>query len=324
MKALKILVVITALVVVVGVVSDAWAGCAPARLFRSQGKPNNTANINFDPTGTDASGNQIGRLWDSDDANNSNNFTPGQCPAANFWILNTNGTYKIDAYHGSAECNPTGCPADNMTVVVEDYAAGGPPGINSTAFYLAFMVLETPANDRWWDYGLIDGLPTGTTLAMVEFPSVDITGSSRTDANIQVNYNNTPQETNVHTWAESTEYPTNRVISEWQLVKATGLGDPGRARSNGWVTIQTTPYDPLGPAAQFLVPCSDTNTDEYIAIGIGFNGGAAGVIDSALVGPATQLECDPNLAQPDHPVNVDRKPSATQIESKTGRSGGRR
>ena len=79
MKALKLLVLITALVVITGVISDAWAGCSPARLFRSQGKPNNTNNVKFNQVDVPASGsgtwNQgaaIGRLWDSDDANNSN------------------------------------------------------------------------------------------------------------------------------------------------------------------------------------------------------------------------------------------------------------
>ena len=58
-------------------------------------------------------------------------------------------------------------------------------------------------------------------------------------------------------------------------------------------------------------------------MGMGFNGGAFGVIDSALVGEAVQVECDPILADPEHPVEFE-KPGAVEIETKPGRSGGRR
>ena len=92
----------------------------------------------------------------------------------------------------------------------------------------------------------------------------------------------------------------------------------------GWVTLQATPYVPGGAPDSFVVPCTSTATDEFVALGIGFNGGVAGSIDSALVGRAIPLECDPNLAQPDGPVDVGSKPAATDLNSKPGRSGGRR
>ena len=331
MKAFKYLVVIVALIVVGGMVADSWAQCNPGRLFRSSGKLG--GNIDFDVTGCDNNGNQIGYFWDSDDANNSNSgFGPdfgSRCPITDWWKERSAPNRAIDGVQGAGLCIGAGmgCPASKLSIVVEDYAEGGPPGVDGGACYAAFMVDETPASGRWWDYGALDGLPNNSIIPMLQFPEAIITGSSREGTTIAINYNNLDQSGNVHStdWAGGGGvYPTGEVVSEWQLVKATGTADPGRLRSQGWVTINRTPYVPGGAPASFVVPCASTATDEYLAIGIGFNGGAFGVIDSALVGRAIPLECDPNLAQPDGPVEFSTKPAATQIESKPVRSGGRR
>ena len=332
MKAMKYLVVIAALVLIGGMVADSWAQCSPGRLFRSSGKLGN--NVDFDIAGTDNNGNQIGYFWDSDDANNSNSgFAPdygARCPIELWWTERVAGsnTKRIDGVQGGTGCAGAGmgCPASKMTIVVEDYAAGGPPGVGQTAYYAAYMVDETPASGRWYDYGALDGSPNNTIIPILPFPDAVITGSSRQGASIQVNYNNLDQTNMVHTtdWTGGGLFPTEAVISEWQLVKATGTADPGRLRADGWVTIQTTPYVPGGTPNTFVVPCASTATDEYLAIGIGFNGGAFGVIDSALVGAAIPLECDPNVAQPDNPVDLNKKSGPTQIDSTPRRSGGRR
>jgi hypothetical protein len=340
MKALKILVVLTAIVVIAGLTADVWAAnCIPGRQFRSLGKPTtdtNNVRIGVDGSGADNTTHMIGRIWDSDDANNANTGLTDLngdgtgfgtfCPVLNFYQVAGTADRKIDEFMGSTTCIGNGCPALNMTVLVEDYAAGGPPGVGQTAYYTAWMVKETPGavSGRWYDFGLVDGVSGVTTIPLLAFPDVAITGSSRAGANVSINYNNLDQTNMVHTWNINQVYPTNAVIKEWQLVKATGSADPGRLRSLGWVTIQSTPYVPGGAPASFVVPCSSTVTDEFVAIGIGFNGGTAGTIDSALVGRAIPLECDPNIAQPDLPVNVDRKPSATQLDGNSGRSGGRR
>ena len=188
------------------------------------------------------------------------------------------------------------------------------------------MVASTPAAGRVYDYGALDGLPNNSIIPMLQFPDVVISTSSRAGANINIQYNNLDQSNMVHTtdWAGGGGvFPTTAVIAEWQLVKATGNADPGRARSLGWVTIKTTPYTPGGAPDTMLVPCSSTATDEWLAIGIGFNAGVANPpIDSALVGRAIPLECDPTLAQPEGPVDIQRKPAAQELQPR--RTGGRR
>ena len=216
-----------------------------------------------------------------------------------------------------------------MTVVVEDYAEAGPPGIGHTAYYIGWMVDEVPAETRWWDYARVDGLTVNLAFPMLTFPDLVITGSSRIGSTVvQITYNNQDQAAQNHTWNNDggAVFPVSDVVEEWQLVKFTGLTDPGRRRGLGWTVLQTTPYVPGGTiGTSFNVPCSNAVDDEWVAIGIGFNGGSDGVVDSALVGRAIALECDPNLAQPeDVPLHEQRKTGTQELQPNPGRSGGRR
>ena len=114
-------------------------------------------------------------------------------------------------------------------------------------------------------------------------------------------------------------------ISEWQLVLFTGNSDPGRLRSAGWNTVQTVPYTPGGMSVEFTIPCLDPVLDDWLAIGIGFNGGAYGVIDSALVGPAIEAECQNILADPQFEFEeVEPRPRPSELYGTPGRTGERR
>jgi hypothetical protein len=329
MKGLKILVVIAALAVIAGTVSDTWAACGPGRVFCSQGVNAGTNNVRFSTAGTlndTPALNQHCMMWDSDNASNSNNFD-GSCPCTSWWLQRGTSTDKIvNGFQGGPNCLAVGCPADNLTVVVEDYQEGAPPGMDagSTAYFMGMKVNETPTSARWWDYGLVDGATATTTLPMLPFPDVVITGSSRSPGAVNVSYTNLDVAPNIHTWdpTSGAVYPVADVVSEWQLLKATGLVDPGRDRANGWTVINTTEYVPGDQPASWSVPCTDTVQDEFLAIGIGFNGGSAGIIDSKLVGKAVALECNPNLAKPDNGTLEAKDPE--NIGTKPRRTGGRR
>jgi len=332
MKAVKILMVITALVVVVGVTSDAWAQCAQPRLFRSAGKGGN--NVDVDVSAIDPAHTEIGRFWDSDNANFSNNGLSGPnfgnlCPSP-LWFnpRGTAGNWAIDAFLTEGACAQQGCPADKLTAVIEAYDFDGPPGINGTAYYIGWMTDETPVDTRWYNYGDVDGATTATVLPMVPFPDVFVINSARVPASADVDivYQLASQTPNNHTWdhGAGVEFPTSDVVSEWHLMQYRGIGDPGRLRSH-WTKVQTIPYPvPTGDSGTltYRVPCPSVGEDTYLAAGVGFNGGSAGVIDSALVGRAIQIECNPNLAQPDEQFG-NRKPTATELGA-PGRSGGRR
>ena len=332
MKAMKILVVITALVVVAGLTTDAWAQCSSARILQSNGQPL-TNNIKFSDAGTfsdtdgPAGNARIGRFWDSDDRNNSNNGLVGPnfgslCPPALWWIT-AGVNWQVKGALTEGACAQVGCPSANLTIVLEDYATAGPPGVGDTAFYMGMKVRETPVSARWYDYGLLDGATAVTILPMTQFPDVVITSSSRSPGAVNISYTNLDQSNNVHTWdaAAGAVYPTADVVREWQLVKATGTTDPGRLRAPAWTTINTTTYVPGNQPDSWTVPCTDIVQDEWVAIGIGFEGGT-GVVDSALVGKAVALECNPNLAKPDNGTLEAKDPE--NIGTTPRRTGGRR
>ena len=346
MKALKILMVVAALVVIAGLTTDAWAACPSAQFFVSSGAGGKNVRVTVD--GVEDAGNAIGRFWDSDNWNDGHNgvfndagsVCEGQAlgclcppinadPASSWWVINNPsvpGENKVAGIMTNLACVQAGCPS-NLTVVVEDYATAGPPGVGDTAYYMAMMVDET-GEARWWDLARVDGLNLSTTFPMLAFPDLVVTGSSRIGTTaVQIVYNNLDQTSSVHTWdnGSGAVFPTVDVIREWQLVKYTGETDPGRARSLGWTVIQRTPYVAGGTTGTtFTVPCDNQIDDEWVAVGIGFEGGTA-VIDSALVGEAIALECNPDLANPeDVIIHTDRKPSTQELQSKPARSGGRR
>jgi hypothetical protein len=329
MRTPKAIFVATAFLAIVGLGVDARAQCPNGRVFRSAGKPG--VDVYIDVTGTDEERNEIGRFWDTADASLSHNGLVGPdfgnlCPVDEWWTPKRNGDYWIDGGLTVGACAQTGCPGEFMTLVVEDYGAGG-PGFASTAYYIGFLVDEVPAESRWYDYARVDGITSPTTLSMREFPRLIVTGTDRWQTTILINYELRDEAPSNHTWDNGAQsmLPTSAIVAEWQVVRFTGFGDPGRLRSNGWVTVRTIPYQE-GGAFDVLtsVACQDVIMDEYLAVGIGFNGGAAGVIDSALVGEAVQLECDPNLAEPDLPQDVPRKPTAQPLDGQPGRRTGRR
>jgi hypothetical protein len=308
MKALKILVTVAAVVAIAIVATpDASANCGINKFFRSGGS-DSTDNVRITPGfAGQAPGNEIGRWWDSANANLSSNFGPndGTCPSSGWWVALMSGNLYIDGILDGPGCvGYAGCPGLEMTVVIEDYGPVGPPGINDTAYYVGWRVDDTPAALRRYDYGRTDnGVPGNSVFPFLEFPEVFITGSSRngTTMGVDINYNLADQADRVHTAFGATDdaLPVSSVVAEWHLMQATGTSDPGRARSN-WAQIQTIPYVPGGTPEFAEVPCADTANDSWLAVGLGFDGGAAGIINSELVGVAIQIECDPTLADPDN------------------------
>ena len=117
-------------------------------------------------------------------------------------------------------------------------------------------------------------------------------------------------------------YPVTDVILEWHLLQFRGNSDPGRARANGWELVQTLPYVVGGTSSSYSF-WIDPGEHVFLAIGIGFNGGAYGVIDSALVGFAIDAWID-TLADPEMPVEAGPAPKPTQLDARPLRSSGRR
>lgn len=324
MKSLKIFVGVAAVAVLaVALAPVAEAQCPSARIFASVGGMMET-NLRVQPTApVDTNGNEVGRFWDSGGSNLSNNFG-GSCPSSIWWGYNAAGNGQIDGALTEGACAQSGCPGSEMTLVVENYDAGGPPGVGGDAFFVAFRVDETPGAFRWYDFGRSDGR-VGGLVPWLPFPDVQVTSSSRLpndDVEISATLVDVAGNTHGAIGATDMQPAASAMVNEYQLLRATGMTDPGRSRTL-WTPIATFPYNDSGATVGPLtIPCDDTVNDTWLAVGIGFNGGSAGNVDSELVGRAIQVECNPTLADPNGIQTLQpKRPSTIQKDSS---SGGRR
>jgi hypothetical protein len=313
---------------------DAAANCGINKFFRSGGS-DSTENVRILPGyAGHAPGTEIGRWWDSSSSALSSNFGPndGTCPSSGWWSALMNGNFQIDGILDGPGCvGYAGCPGQEMTVVIEDYGPIGPPGIHDTAYFVGWRVDDTPASLRRYDYGRTDnGMVGSTTYPFLEFPAFNYTAIARDAMTLTVGYELSGLEDSVHTasGAGDVALPTDSVVAEWHLLFFVGTGDPGRLRSAGWTLIQTVPYVAGGSTTNVVeVDCPNTVQDAWFAVGLGFDGGAAGTIDSELVGATIGIECDPNLADPELPVKqrferADDRPQPSDARPRS--AGGRR
>lgn len=330
MRSVKVLSCVAAMALVALVAAPvAEAQCAPSRIFASAQQGTAKAlygQVAVNPAPVTPVGDEIGRFWQSSNANLANNFSGG-CPAPSFWKPvtaggGTVGTLAIQGEIGGVGCAANACPDVNgdMTVVVEDWAATNPPpGVGGTAYFVAWRVTGTPTLLRTWDYARTG--PTGSIYPFLPFPDAFVTSSGRNGMNVDVTMNYADVAPNFHgatggtvaPGAVGTPLPAQGTIVSYDLMLFVGLADPGRDRTL-WTPLESIPYPGAGITGTFeSVACPDTVNNALIAVGVSFDGGAAGPIASRLVGRATALECDPNLAEP-QPTDV--RPKVKQAETR--------
>lgn len=301
----------------------ARAQCATAESFASIGGMcgGYCIYVNVAATVAQNTTNQIGRFWDSADSTKNNGVGGALCPAALWWKFSNfpgpAGSRGINGSISSTGCGMTACPAlpGELTLLVEDWGPTGPLGSGDTAYFIVWRVDTDPTNPfRLYNYARTNNLNQGT-YPFLEFPKVDVTASARVGMQVIITANFVDIAPNHHAvrLPGNTPIPPQETIVSLDLMKATGLADPGRWRS-AWTQIATIPYS--GAVSQYVasVTCHDEVNDDWLAVGVTFDGGAGPDVPSALVGRAIALECDPNLADPQlhtplraHPP-VPRKP----------------
>lgn len=327
-----------ALVVAVAIATApvAKAQCSPAQVFGSVGLAMGGAE-QVDVTAGVAhnAGLEIGRFWAAANSNNANNFG-GTCPSTNvvtadsWWDLVAGGPKRgIQGAITGGTCTASSCPStvtDQMVWVVEDFGPTGPPGVGDTAFWIGFRV-DSPGGQagRVWDLAKVSGNPTvNMTLPFLEFPTAVVTSSLRDtiSGGVDTTQNYVDAGPNMHsaTGAGNTPLPDNSTIVSYDICTFFGGGDPGRARQN-WNCDTHVPYANAGVVGnQFEVPCPNTVSDMYLAIGLTFDGGAGPDVLSSLVGRAIQVECNPDIADPEpmpHKPGIRPKKPATKTPART-------
>ena len=191
------------------------------------------------------------------------------------------------------------CPSfyASMTVLVEDQTADG-----KDAAFVTYTADGTPGPIRWWDLARTDPATqpsNDVTHNMYAFPRVDTTGSSGPPPNTTVTNNYRDPAQNVWVVGSSGPLPPNTVVDSYDIFFHHGPSEPGTGRvRSGWTHLKTIPYTNSGIVADsIVVPCPTSVDDTFLAVGLTFDG-----VPSYFVGRSTQIECDPNLAEPDQPT----------------------
>lgn len=274
---------------------------------------------------------EIATFWETGvPGNNSGGAhfgTPSTCPSdsglagAPWWDFggawaNDDAARSIQFFVASTGCTMNLCPAvgASITVLVEDQTADG-----LDAGFITFTADETPGPIRWWDLARVDPAtqPSNDVVhPMYAFPRVATSGSSGPPPNTTVT--NDYRDVAQNTWVvgPSGPLPPNAVVDSFDVFYHHGPGEPstGRVRS-GWTFLKSIPYANAGVVADsFLVPCPTTVDDTFLAVGMTFDG-----VESYYVGKSTQVECDPNIADPDDTPEI--RPRDRLQRKPLGRSG---
>jgi hypothetical protein len=164
MKMMKLFAGVVSVAIVFAVAAPiAEAQCsAGAKWFASVGGGSGPSKFRVDPSGTAGGasgtvGTEIGRFWQTDDSASGNNFG-GLCPTqgstqagGGWWQVSATTERGVQGLISGTGCFASTCPDGDLTVVVEDYGPGGPPGVNDSASFIGWRVNETPPDIRWWD-----------------------------------------------------------------------------------------------------------------------------------------------------------------------------
>jgi hypothetical protein len=264
---------------------------------------------------------EYGRFWQCDDSASGNNFLPGStakvmAPAGTglcastdaaqagggWWQVASTTQRGVNGLISGTGCFASTCPQGDLCTVVEDWGAGGPPGVGGTAFFVGWRSNETPPDFRYWDHGKFCGTAT-CEVPMQEFPVPRVESSARDsatgDADIVAGSDRDPS-VNVYVQTPAAG-AASQLIASYDLLIHTGTTDPGRDRNSGaWSPLATIAYADAALAGQpIVVPCTNEVDDSFIAFGLTFVGGdPGGPVPSQLVGSAIAIECDPNIADP--------------------------
>lgn len=293
------------------------AQCPVTQEFGAQGNGMLTGRIIID-TGTNNypnNGNEFGSVWDT--VQGSTQFSAGVhafggpagdiCPSSDWW--DTGGTFLgtnsgIQGFIGSPTCFLVQCPAPTtrVTTLLEDQTP-----TSDNAGFILYSVDSTFQNIRPWDHARTAGIeqvPSATAMQTFRhYPAVTVVNSVGPPPTTTLTNNYVDLALNYH-GDDATAAGTSAIVS-YDILAHHGLTDPGRLRSAyGLGQIHTIAYANAGVNNHMVaVPCPTSAADTWLAVGATFlDPDTPGNLKSILVGKATAVECNPNIATPQQPL----------------------
>ncbi len=297
-------------------IPEAGAQCLTGvRPFASIFGPSSITRLRVDPAGSHAVlGAEYGRFWQCVDSNLGNNFIPGD-PARRMAPAGTNGCASRDpeevgggwwqvsattlrgvaGFISGPGCFASSCPVGDMCTVVEDWGAGGPPGIGGTAYFIGWRTSETAGDLRWWDLARYCGAED-CAVPIVEFPLPGITAGPGGEFSVR-----SDRDPGAGAYVQIPDQgPASQLIESWDVLFHAGASDPGRDRnalcdgSPCWELVARVPYGdaPLGPTPVAFACGGAAPETGFVALGLAFEGGApGGPVPSQLAGRAVPFDC---------------------------------
>ena len=241
------------------------------------------------PTFGDATGDNthfLGRYWQTGNRSAANE---GSCPVTD-WLYGYVGVtyyWRFDINLGLA-CN-VGCAVDDLTVYLEDQL---------TDNFILWSVSEGVGASGEYDFDYAEFVTT-TFFAPGPAPRVRIDTSSRAGDTVNVDYRVDDPSTGVFGFS----------ISTINIYSCTQAGQPSLDLPGCWTLIDT--FAGTGGTGSAGVDCSNQALDVWLTSGLEVSGESAGFVTTP-----TQVECDPNLADPRRKIKVLDRTEGKRIKRK--------
>ena len=267
----------TFIVVICAALAPARAQCPQARLFASVGGGPGQDQMQIDASATENLGNEIGRIWQSDNSNIGNNFSGG-CPSSEWWIDTGLENRGIEGFIGAPSCTVSACPIGNLTLLVEDRS----PAPYQNAFFVVMSVDETPTpHPRWWDFSTVSPFPFPSVISVESFPKPQVTRVVPGPSSTSVTFDIPDIASGVF------GPPASALVQSYDVYKFNGASDPGR-NASAWTLVQQIPYFDAAAVGVNLTLMDCPTATCQIAVGLTFSGGDTPV-SSMLVGMSVPL-----------------------------------
>jgi hypothetical protein len=275
MKKIVLGVVVAA--VAIAIVPTASASCNPAKNASTYAN-GTSAYWHSSIPGSD-SNTLVGRSWQLGAAGNWDS-TGGAVPCADFLYYSAGG---INLNLNLGGCG-SGCPGTGSTIAVLAQNRG-PVG---TEFLLA-TVTETLTGNTFFDYA-VQG-----DHNMVTLPRPRVVSSSRTGTTVNLNVQIPALSGGL--------YGPNAAsaITGYRILTQSSATNPGRNAASFTTTLATVaaPGGAAVPSTPVTVDCSNIANDQWIVAQLNFESGA---VVSNAVSEATQVKCNPALADPKYKI----------------------